>query len=175
MKVDKIIGVPMQTIINISGVLGFLVSLGLAIYKIFFENKSIIKLEITIDNIFQLDGKLSEPLLLLTVINKGFGSVYLYRIGFRNTYSEYIFLKFEDLSNKIPRKIEERDNVTFLYPVRKFIAIKNISHFIVEDGTGKYWKKRFSQKINKKLINLDITKGGKFPEEFITMENPFDM
>jgi len=67
----------MQTIINITAIFGFFVSLGLAFFKIFFENKSNLRLEIAIDKIFQLDGKLSEPLLLLTVINNGFGPVYL--------------------------------------------------------------------------------------------------
>jgi hypothetical protein len=81
---------------------------------------------------------LSEPLLLLTVINNGYGPVYLYGIGFKKKNLEDVILAMEDLSNKIPRKLEERDNVTFLYPVRKFLGLKDISYFIVIDGMGKY-------------------------------------
>ena len=81
----------------------------------------------------------------------------------------------EDLSNKIPRILEERDNVTFLYPVRKFLGLKDISYFIVIDGMGKYWRKRISPRFINKLLNLDLYKGGKFPQEFFVTENPFDM
>jgi len=165
----------MQTIINITAIFGFFVSLGLAFFKIFFENKSNLRLEIAIDKLFQLDGKLSEPLLLLTVINNGYGPVYLYGIGFKKKNLEDVILAMEDLSNKIPRKLEERDNVTFLYPVRKFLGLKDISYFIVIDGMGKYWRKRISPRFLNKLFNLDLYKGGKFPQEFFVTENPFDM
>jgi hypothetical protein len=135
--------------------LSLTLSLLLGIYEI-RRDKALIKVSIDYGTLMFHDNELSEPFLLVNVINTGKGKVVLNSFGFLMKDDSRQVITSPYILN-LPHELEERRSCVAGYSVRWFKENKrkdDIVAVFIGDETGKQWKSKITKKMKKKWSTL---------------------
>ncbi len=145
---------------EVLGILGFIISLVLAIRTLFFENKSRIKITISFaipypgDYIKYTDTVTKEScFIVFTFTNIGNVNVNLQSCGcLLSDKTKFAFLNealsFNPIGTSFPYKVDARNKFEAFYPVETYFQIPKeerlkITHLYVNSASGKRWKRSF--------------------------------
>ena len=157
-----------MTISDILGILGFFISLTLAINKLFFEGKPKLKIKYSFTEKFPSDYikytssfREKSKFLVISMTNIGTGNIIINTCGFLQKNKDRLVLLNEAfLSNpldiKLPYKLEERNRFDLFYLLETFYEIPEkqrtqITHIYAQSKDDKEWKINVSEVM--KLLN----------------------
>ncbi|MGD0707445.1 MAG: hypothetical protein ABSA51_03215 [Anaerolineaceae bacterium] len=126
--------------------LSLIISTWLGILKL-KSHKPNIKISLFYGNLFDANGEISEPLIIVEAINIGTGAITITSVGWL-FYSKEKLVVIHPYKLILPIEVYERKKITFYFPCRWLNQVKDsdkITAVFFSDETNNTWKCKISK------------------------------